>query len=79
MYYDAYNSLKWWAFEIVTLMAGRLPNPQLETSVLSIWYVYIYKKHTLKLLLYIECITNSKLILPPPIRKDYPLHKLKKL
>ncbi|CAO2815327.1 unnamed protein product [Amaranthus hypochondriacus] len=28
--------LKWWAFEIVTLMAGRLPNPQLETSVLSI-------------------------------------------
>ncbi|KAL2904323.1 Protein DETOXIFICATION 1 [Bienertia sinuspersici] len=28
--------LKWWAFEVVTLLSGRLPNPQLETSVLSI-------------------------------------------
>ncbi|XP_010683279.2 protein DETOXIFICATION 1 [Beta vulgaris subsp. vulgaris] len=28
--------LKWWAFEAVTLLSGRLPNPQLETSVLSI-------------------------------------------
>uniref|UniRef100_A0A803MBJ5 Protein DETOXIFICATION n=1 Tax=Chenopodium quinoa TaxID=63459 RepID=A0A803MBJ5_CHEQI len=28
--------LKWWAFEAVVLLSGRLPNPQLETSVLSI-------------------------------------------
>ncbi|KAG5614408.1 hypothetical protein H5410_014232 [Solanum commersonii] len=28
--------LEWWTFEIVILLAGVLPNPQLETSVLSI-------------------------------------------
>lgn len=28
--------LEWWSFEILVLLAGLLPNPQLETSVLSI-------------------------------------------
>ncbi|XP_016446148.1 protein DETOXIFICATION 9-like [Nicotiana tabacum] len=28
--------LRWWAVEIITLLGGLLPNPQLETSVLSI-------------------------------------------
>ncbi|KAF8692511.1 hypothetical protein HU200_039611 [Digitaria exilis] len=28
--------LEWWAFEILVLLSGLLPNPQLETSVLSI-------------------------------------------
>ncbi|XP_073309620.1 protein DETOXIFICATION 14-like isoform X5 [Primulina huaijiensis] len=28
--------LEWWSFEIVVLLSGLLPNPQLETSVLSI-------------------------------------------
>ncbi|KAK3036530.1 hypothetical protein RJ639_030971, partial [Escallonia herrerae] len=28
--------LEWWSFEIVILLSGLLPNPQLETSVLSI-------------------------------------------
>lgn len=28
--------LKWWSFELMILLSGLLPNPQLETSVLSI-------------------------------------------
>ncbi|KAJ7975781.1 Protein DETOXIFICATION [Quillaja saponaria] len=28
--------LEWWSFELIILLAGLLPNPQLETSVLSI-------------------------------------------
>ncbi|KAI3990764.1 hypothetical protein MKX01_029949 [Papaver californicum] len=28
--------LKWWSFELMVLLSGLLPNPQLETSVLSI-------------------------------------------
>ncbi|KAK7380322.1 hypothetical protein VNO78_32830 [Psophocarpus tetragonolobus] len=28
--------LEWWSFEFLTLLSGLLPNPQLETSVLSI-------------------------------------------
>ncbi|XP_019238344.1 PREDICTED: protein DETOXIFICATION 14-like [Nicotiana attenuata] len=28
--------LRWWAVELITLLSGWLPNPQLETSVLSI-------------------------------------------
>ncbi|MED6142994.1 hypothetical protein PIB30_002818 [Stylosanthes scabra] len=27
---------EWWSFEILTLLAGLLPNPQLETSILSV-------------------------------------------
>lgn len=30
-------SLEWWSFELIILISGLLPNPQLETSVLSIW------------------------------------------
>ncbi|TVU30914.1 hypothetical protein EJB05_22567, partial [Eragrostis curvula] len=30
--------LEWWSFEILLLLSGLLPNPKLETSVLSIWY-----------------------------------------
>ncbi|KAH9650442.1 protein DETOXIFICATION 12 [Citrus sinensis] len=33
--------LEWWSFELLILMSGLLPNPQLETSVLSVWYVDI--------------------------------------
>ncbi|KAJ7212399.1 hypothetical protein O6H91_15G017400 [Diphasiastrum complanatum] len=29
--------LEWWAFEMALLFSGMLPNPQLETSTLSIW------------------------------------------
>ncbi|KAF5183012.1 Detoxification-like protein [Thalictrum thalictroides] len=28
--------LEWWSFELLILLSGRLPNPQLETSVLSV-------------------------------------------
>ncbi|OEL12933.1 Protein DETOXIFICATION 16 [Dichanthelium oligosanthes] len=28
--------LEWWSFELLVLLSGRLPNPKLETSVLSI-------------------------------------------
>ncbi|KAJ0095834.1 hypothetical protein Patl1_15214 [Pistacia atlantica] len=31
--------LEWWSFEFLTLLSGLLPNPKLETSVLSVWYV----------------------------------------
>ncbi|GFQ05093.1 mate efflux family protein 9 [Phtheirospermum japonicum] len=34
-------SLGSWSFELVILLSGLLPNPQLETSVLSIWYVFL--------------------------------------
>lgn len=30
--------LEWWSFELLVLFSGNLPNPQLETSVVSIWY-----------------------------------------
>jgi hypothetical protein len=30
-------SLEWWSFELLVLLSGLLPNPKLETSVLSIW------------------------------------------
>lgn len=33
-------SLEWWSFEVVILLGGLLPNPELETSVLSVWYAY---------------------------------------
>lgn len=32
-------SLEYWSFEMVVLLSGLLPNPQLETSVLSVRYV----------------------------------------
>ncbi|PRQ38510.1 putative multi antimicrobial extrusion protein [Rosa chinensis] len=30
--------LKWWSCELLIFLSGLLPNPKLETSVLSIWY-----------------------------------------
>ncbi|XP_058185280.1 protein DETOXIFICATION 14-like isoform X2 [Rhododendron vialii] len=30
-------SLEWWSFELFILLSGLSPNPELETSVLSIW------------------------------------------
>jgi hypothetical protein len=33
------NSLEMWSFELMVLLSGLLPNPKLETSVLSIWLV----------------------------------------
>ncbi|ESR43948.1 hypothetical protein CICLE_v10013864mg, partial [Citrus x clementina] len=30
--------LEWWFYEILILLSGLLPNPKLETSVISIWY-----------------------------------------
>ncbi|GAY43835.1 hypothetical protein CUMW_077640 [Citrus unshiu] len=32
-------SLEWWSYEILVLLSGILPNPKLETSFLTIWYV----------------------------------------
>ena len=31
------HSFEMWSFELLTLFAGLLPNPQLQTSVLSVW------------------------------------------
>ncbi|KAA3482839.1 protein DETOXIFICATION 12-like isoform X1 [Gossypium australe] len=33
--------LEWWSFELLILLSGLLPNPELETSVLSVWYVQL--------------------------------------
>lgn len=32
-----FYSFEWWSFEILILVSGILPNPELHTSVLSIW------------------------------------------
>ncbi|WVZ83434.1 hypothetical protein U9M48_030580 [Paspalum notatum var. saurae] len=29
--------MEWWSFEVVVLLSGLLPNPKLETAVMSIW------------------------------------------
>ena len=31
------RSMEWWSFEVLVLLSGLLPNPKLETAVLSIW------------------------------------------
>jgi MATE family multidrug resistance protein len=36
---DFKHSLEMWSFESMVLMSGLLPNPELETSVLSIRFV----------------------------------------
>lgn len=36
------NSLENWSFEMMVLLSGLLPNPALETSVLSIWLDYFF-------------------------------------
>jgi hypothetical protein len=33
-----FNSLEWWSYELLVLLSGLLPNPELQTSGLSIWY-----------------------------------------
>lgn len=37
-YFPKPFSLEWWSFELLILLSGLLPNPELEASVLSIWY-----------------------------------------
>ncbi|RDX57846.1 Protein DETOXIFICATION 16, partial [Mucuna pruriens] len=37
------SSLEMWSFELMVLLSGLLPNPKLETSVLSIWLVFIFE------------------------------------
>ncbi|CAA0817264.1 MATE efflux family protein [Striga hermonthica] len=34
--------LEWWSFELILLLSGLLPNPQIETSVLSICFTISY-------------------------------------
>lgn len=36
IFYHDLNSLEMWSFELMVLLSGLLPNPELETSVLSI-------------------------------------------
>ncbi|XP_028117581.1 protein DETOXIFICATION 12-like, partial [Camellia sinensis] len=40
--------LAWWSFELLILLSGLLPNPQLETSVLSVWYVLYHNTSSTK-------------------------------
>ena len=30
-------SMEWWSFELLVLLSGLLPNPKLETAVMSVW------------------------------------------
>lgn len=39
--------LEWWSFELLTLLSGLLPNPELETSVLSICVSIIVTIYTI--------------------------------
>jgi hypothetical protein len=41
------HSLEWWSYELLVLLSGILPNPALETSVLSIWYVLVELLNTI--------------------------------
>lgn len=52
--YVCHCSLEWWSFELLILMSGLLPNPQLETSVLSVWYVFHMKVLRYEYLLFIK-------------------------
>jgi hypothetical protein len=40
IFYHDLNSLEMWSFELMVLISGLLPNPELETSVLSIRLVH---------------------------------------
>ncbi|XP_039171109.1 protein DETOXIFICATION 12 isoform X1 [Eucalyptus grandis] len=40
--------LEWWSFELLVLLSGILPNPQLETSVLSVWYILYFVDYHLQ-------------------------------
>ncbi|TXG57266.1 hypothetical protein EZV62_018579 [Acer yangbiense] len=44
--------LEWWSFELLVLMSGLLPNPQLETSVLSVCPLRKDSEHNFSLLLF---------------------------
>ncbi|WZZ68700.1 hypothetical protein YC2023_080070 [Brassica napus] len=52
--------LEWWSFEFLVMLSGILPNPRLETSVLSVWYVPSLSCNDLtKLLSYkLSCIAS---------------------
>ncbi|PIA63662.1 hypothetical protein AQUCO_00201184v1 [Aquilegia coerulea] len=39
--------LEWWSYELLILLSGRLPNPQLETSVLSVCLTTISVLYTI--------------------------------
>lgn len=39
---NTFNSPEWWSYEVLILPSGLLPNPELETSMLSIWYVCLF-------------------------------------
>lgn len=36
----SFISLEFWSYEFLVLMSGLLPNPKLETSVMSIWSAF---------------------------------------
>lgn len=44
-----FYSLEQWTFQIMVLLSGALPNPKLQTSVLSIWLVTFFLVKVLEL------------------------------
>ena len=53
-------SLEWWSLEILILLSGLLPNPKLETSVLSVWYVELIL--VLQTLCVLKCVLKLLLL-----------------
>lgn len=51
------NSLEMWSFELMVLLSGLLPNPQLETAVLSVWF----ELFTSRLMQYLPIGLSSKI------------------
>lgn len=37
---DVLDSLEYWCFEILVILAGLLPNPELELATLSVWCAF---------------------------------------
>lgn len=60
-------SLEYWSFEMVVLLSGLLPNPKLETSVLSIRFSLIFLKFMIK----IRRLRKSVLHSPQKLNTSY--------
>jgi hypothetical protein len=51
--------MEWWSFELLVLLSGLLPNPKLETAVMSIWCAESLARSPLKYYLHYCCLQYS--------------------
>jgi len=54
-----YYSLESWTFEIIVILSGALPNAKLQTSVLSIWLVFLLISEVLSYFMF--CIPHHRI------------------